>query len=88
MKAYKYMTRQHFEALHAMEKARGYKFNQSVEFMSALDPAVMFPVLQHVLHNDVEVRVFIATESGKTLMADMPVDFFMGLPTVEVPDDE
>ncbi len=84
MSEVKYLTKEQFTRLN--DRAIQRKANRTVEpkFVKRLSDGLKFPIIETLLHNDVEMRCHIATSSeGSTCWLDITLSDFNVLPTVD-----
>jgi len=84
MSEVKYLTKEQFARLN--DRAIQRKANRTVEpkFVKRLSDGLKFPIIETLLHNDVEMRCHIATSSeGSTCWLDITLSDFNVLPTVD-----
>ena len=84
MSEVKYLTKEQFTRLN--DRAIQRKANRTVEpkFVKRLSDGLKFPIIETLLHNDVEMRCHIATSSeGSTCWLDITLSDFDVLPTVD-----
>ena len=84
MSEVKYLTKAQFTRLN--DRAIQRKANRTVEpkFVKRLSDGLKFPIIETLLHNDVEMRCHIATSSdGNTCWLDIALSDFDVLPTVD-----
>ena len=84
MSEVKYLTKEQFTRLN--DRAIQRKPNRTVEpkFVKRLSDGLKFPIIETLLHNDVEMRCHIATSSeGSTCWLDITLSDFNVLPTVD-----
>ena len=79
-----YLTKEHFIQLN--DRAVRRKANRTLKrkFLDALDDSFKYPIIDTMLHNDVEMRCQIAySVMGETCWLDISLADFDVLPTVE-----
>ena len=84
MSEVKYLTKEQFQRLN--DRAIRRKANRTVkpEFIQRLSEGYKFPIIETLLHNDVEMRCNIALSSeGKACWLDISLSDFDVLPTVD-----
>ena len=84
MSEVKYLTKEQFARLN--DRAIQRKANRTVEpkFVKRLSDGLKFPIIETLLHNDVEMRCHIATSSeGNTCWLDIALSDFDVLPSVD-----
>jgi hypothetical protein len=84
MSEVKYLTKEQFKRLN--NRAIQRKANRTVKpsFVERLSEGLKFPIIETLLHNDVEMRCHIATSSeGNTCWLDIALSDFDVLPTID-----
>ena len=84
MSEVKYLTKEQFQRLN--DRAIRRKANRTIKpkFIERLSEGLKFPIIETLLHNDVEMRCHIATSSeGDTVWLDITLPDFDVLPTID-----
>jgi len=84
MSEVKYLTKEQFQRLNDRAIQRNANRTVKPTFVKRLSEGLKFPIIETLLHNDVEMRCHIATGSeGSTVWLDISLSDFDVLPTVD-----
>ena len=84
MSEVKYLTKEQFQRLNNRAIKRSANRTVKPKFIDHLSEGLKFPIIETLLHNDVEMRCHIATSSeGSTCWLDITLSDFDVLPTVD-----
>lgn len=84
----KYLTKDTFTKLNARAIRRDANRTLETAFIENLDEDFKYPIVEEILHNELEMRCQIAFNNlGETCWLDIPLNDFNNLPEVWVGDN-
>ena len=88
MSEVKYLTKEQFQRLNDRAIKRNANRTVKPTFVKRLSEGLKFPIIETLLHNDVEMRCCFATHKGDQLWLDISFKEYEALPSFDIASND